>query len=114
MLPVLLTFLLIISIVVGLYYAFVVVPENREQSVESLQPVQTSVPTSQTGASASQPCVEHDGTTHSKSTQACPAGQGRSSLKPRRLQLSPPRQQTPGTGAVEQAAANTMKARSTR
>jgi tight adherence protein B len=32
MLPVLLTFLLIISIVVGLYYAFVVVPENREQS----------------------------------------------------------------------------------
>jgi tight adherence protein B len=31
MLPVLLTFLLVLSIVVGLYYAFVVVPENREQ-----------------------------------------------------------------------------------
>jgi tight adherence protein B len=31
MLPVLLTFLLVLSIVVGIYYAFVVVPENREQ-----------------------------------------------------------------------------------
>jgi len=32
MLPVLLTFLLILSLVVGLYYAFVVVPESREQT----------------------------------------------------------------------------------
>jgi hypothetical protein len=40
------------------------VPPNREQSDESVQPVQPSVVMSQTGASAAQPWIEHDGTTH--------------------------------------------------
>jgi hypothetical protein len=82
------------------------VSENREQSDESVQPVQTSVVTSQTGASTAQPWVEHEGTVQCRSTHACPAGQGRSSDNPRRLQSSEPMQQTPGTGLVVQAMAS--------
>ena len=79
------------------------VSPNREQSLESTQPVQVSVATSHTGASAPQPCVEQDGTMHWKSTQACPTGHGRSSVRPRRPQLSTSTQQTPGTGGCRAA-----------
>jgi hypothetical protein len=82
------------------------VSPNREQSAASLHPVQTSTVTSQTGASAAQPWIEHVGTPQWKSTHAWPWGHGRSSDRPRRPQSSGPRQQTPGTGVVEQAAAS--------